>query len=234
MKANWSVILGSFAAAGCASIPPIPLPGNDQSGGIGVFVKVELSGLANYRADAVFFAKRCEANTVCDERLLRSNYAKEGRIYLLNAEPGDYVVVAAVVDTGLFGDHYLNITYFSQSLINSSAVPLSGPGLTYGGSYEVAASLGLCPDNAEPVQLKHAQMIEPGTPKCGFWEPYFYRLSHTNLMFIGGKAYPSGNMPPSHFRETGYTSAQNDGDVAEFFARAKEDLAGAGWKVERK
>ena len=55
-------------------------------------------GMAKESADVVYFVRVAEGAEVPDDApLIPSNFGKERNIYLLNAEPGRYVVVAAEV-----------------------------------------------------------------------------------------------------------------------------------------
>ena len=197
-----------------------------------MYVEVRASGLATYRVDAVYFVKRCPADEACEERLIPSNYAKEGRVYLLNAEPGDYLAVAAAFESGMLGDNSLYFAYFPASLINASATAIRTKGLTYAGRYKLSASHGLCADNTEPGQLKYAQMIEPDSPKCGFWQPLVHKLSKGDFIFIGGKAYSVGQQT-FHYRGTSYEVLPNSNDAGAFFEQAQRDLSGAGWEIAK-
>lgn len=216
--------------AGCASLPPASPPASENSSALGMFVEVRVSGLATYRADTVYFIKRCPASGPCDDRLIPSNYAKDGRVYLLNAEPGEYRAVLAAFESGVPGDRSIYFAYFPESLVARSATAIESKGLVYAGRYKLFASLGLCPDNAEPGQLKYAQVIEPDSPKCGFWQPLAYKLSKADFIFIGGKAYSVGKQT-FHYRGTTYEATRDD--ASEFSARAQVDLSGAGWKFDK-
>lgn len=230
---RWLVaFLTLLIVAACAEVPTVPPPGGEQSAALGIVVEVRVSGLATYRADAAYFVKRCPANEACDERLILSSYGKDGRIYLLNAEPGEYGAVAVAFESGMPGDKSLYFAYFPDALTKASVTPIKGKGLAYAGHYKLAASLGLCPDNAEPGQLKVAQMIEPDSPKCGFWQPLVHKLSKGDFVFIGGKAYAVGKQA-FHYRGTHFEATNNATDAAEFFEQARADLSEAGWVIEK-
>lgn len=228
----YGALLSALVMTACASLDQVPPPASEQSSALGMFVEVRVSGLATYRADVVYFIKRCAADALCDDRLVASNYAKDGRVYLLNAEPGEYLAVLAAFTSGMPGDNSLYFAYFPAALSNSSATTVHTGGLAYAGRYRVFASLGLCPDNAEPGQLKYAQMIEPDSPKCGFWQPLAHKLGKADLIFIGGKAYSVGKQT-FHYRATSYEVTRDGNEAAAFLARAQADLAGAGWLIAR-
>lgn len=228
-----SIVLTALFLTGCVSVSPqVPPPFEPDSAGLVMSLKVRVSGVATYRADIVYFVKSCpDSNERCDDSLLTSNYSKDGRIYLLNAEPGEYRAVAAAFESGLFGDNSLYFTYFPSSLVNDSATQVHPRHLAFAGSYLVAASLGVCPENAESDQLKYAELIEPGTPKCGFFKTLMHRLGSGDYIFIGGKAYPVGKQT-FHYRGLGYEKSQTSEGVSDILESARDDLAGAGWEVQ--
>ena len=78
-------------------------------------------------ATTVYFVKACpEASTSCTETLIPSNYAIQGRVYLLNAEPGEYRPVAADYPTavyyGIGTSHGVNVTYLPDALARTATV----------------------------------------------------------------------------------------------------------------
>lgn len=226
------VLVAVLMLAACAVVPTVPPPADAQSSALGMYVEVRVSGLATYRADTVYFVKRCPAEASCEERLVASNYAKDGRVYLLNAEPGEYLAVAAAFESGMFADSSLYFTYFPPSLIKASAITVKVGGFAYAGRYKLAASYGLCADSADPEQLKYAQMIDPNSLKCGFWRPLMHKMSSGDFMFIAGKAYPVGRQT-YHYRGTSYEAMPNSQDADRFFEEARSDLSGAGWVIAK-
>lgn len=218
--------------SGCASNPvAVPNPYNSESAGVGVALKVNLSGMITYRADTIYFVRGCpDAEENCGSQFVRSNYAKDGRIYLLNAEPGEYMAVAAAVDINVLGDHSVYFVYFPGTLAEKTKIKVRPGRLENAGNYVVSAAYGVCPENAEADQLKHAEMMAPGVPKCGFWNILAYQLATSNYIFIAGKAYTAGTQI-FHYRGTGFEELQNAGDPLEFYRNANSDLSGAGWNV---
>ncbi|MBS1132121.1 MAG: hypothetical protein H6R16_3123 [Proteobacteria bacterium] len=227
-----AVLLAVLVLSACAAVPTVPPPVNAQSSALGMYVEVAVSGLATYRADTVYFVKRCPSEALCEERLITSNFAKDGRVYLLNAEPGEYQAVAAAFESGMFGDSSIYFAYFPASLVKASATAITAGGFAYAGRYSLATSYGLCADNAEPGQLKYAQMIAPDSPKCGFWRPLVHKLSSGDFMFIAGKAYPVGQQT-YHYRGTGYEMMPESTDAEAFVDQARSDLSGAGWVIAK-
>lgn len=219
--------------AGCASQPvPVPPPATPHSAGLGMALKVRVSGLASYRADGAFFVRRCaaDAGAACTERLVASNYGKDGRLYLLNAEPGEYRAVAAAFRSGAPGDRSLYFAYFPAAMREAATVRVDPGQLAYAGSYRLAASIGLCPGQAEPAQLQYAEMLEPGTPKCGFFKTLLHQLATGDYLFIGGTAYPVGTQT-FHYRGASFEKSTEPAEAREFRNAARRDLGGAGWVI---
>jgi len=93
-----------------------------------------------------------------------SNYAKGGQIYLLNAKPGRYAVVA----TGkakkspvspIAPSEAKYITFFSEEIIKLTEVTVAPGSVVFIGDYVVEVSSGL--KNADNAQLHYAQLIMP-------------------------------------------------------------------------
>ena len=219
--------------AGCASQSvPVPRPESAQSAGLGLELKIRVSGLASYRADGAFFVRSCpaDAGSACEERLTGSNYGKDGRLYLLNAEPGEYRAVAALFRSGAPGDHNLYFAYFPAAMAEAATVQVRPGQIAYAGSYRLSASPGLCPEQAEPAQLKYAEMLEPGTPKCGLLKILRHQLVTGEYQLIGGTAYPVGSQT-FHYRGTAFERRAGPSDAEQFRNAASGDLSGAGWAI---
>lgn len=222
--------LAALFLTGCAGVAlSIPSPFDQGSAGLVINLKVRVSGIATYRADVVYFVKDCPNSSESCDRLFSSNYAKDGRVYLLNAEPGEYRAVATAFESGMFGDSSLYFAYFPSQLSIDSATRVHPRHLADAGSYLLAASLGVCPESAEPDQLRYAALIEPGTPKCGFFNTLMHKLGSADYIFIGGKAYSVGKQT-FHYRATAYEKQATDSPY-DFLEAARRDLAGTGWEA---
>lgn len=216
---------------GCAS-QPVPRPSDPQSSALGVELKVRVSGLVTYRADTIFFIRACDgAGIGCEQPLIGSSYARDGRIYLLNAPPGDYRAVAAMFYSGTPGDKSLYFAYFPEALSTATRVRLRPGTLAYAGSYVLATTYGVCPQTAEPDQLRYAELIEPGTAKCGLLASMLGKLSRGDYLFIGGTAYPL-NGQTFHYRGGSFTKQPEPAGERAFREAARGDLGGAGWALD--
>lgn len=227
------IALVAMLLAGCAGQSvPVPRPETAQSAGVGMELKVRLYGLATYRADGAFFVRSCpDASAACEERPIVSNYGKDGRLYLLNVEPGEYRAVAAAFRSGAPGDQSLYFAYFPSAMTDASKVQVRPGQFAYAGSYLLSAAPGLCPDKAEPSQLKYAEMIEPGTPKCGFFKTLLHKMATGDYLFIGGTAYPVGTQT-FHYRGTTFERRAEPANASKFRNAARSDLTGAGWVID--
>lgn len=225
-----AIVLALSFLAGCATVSrPIPPPQQADSAGLLLGLKVRLSGMANYRADTVYFARQCQpAEKNCDDKLLTSSFASDGRIYLLNALPGRYQAVAASFGSGMPGDNSLYFAYFPASLSQASSVQVQAGQLSYAGSYLLSAVVGVCPESAEPAQLAYAEQLEPGTPKCGFFKTLLHKIATGNFIIIAGSAYPVGTQT-FHYRGTSFQQEQAAGDWSAITQQVQGDLAGSPW-----
>lgn len=218
--------------AACAATPlRPPTPQQADSAGLLLGLKVRVSGIATYRADTVYFVRQCDAAAPdCDGRLLASNFASDGRVYLLNAAPGNYQPVVAAFGSGMPGDNSLYFTYFPAALTTTGSVRVRPGQLAYAGSYVLTASSGVCPDSAEPAQLAFAEKIEPGTPKCGLFKTLLHKIATGDFIFIAGTAYPIGTQT-FHYHGTGFQPDPAAGDVTGIARQVQQDLAGSGWEA---
>ena len=90
---------------------------------------------------------------------IRSNYAKDGQIYLLNAKPGRYAVVGCYIKkrVGMVTEY---TTFFPKELIKLTEVTVA-PGTTaFMGEYVIDMSVGL--EDADECQRHYCQIIAPG------------------------------------------------------------------------
>ena len=243
---SFGMALGTAVLVGCASAPPRP-PAPLSPAAAAITIKVELRlpvhdwrNSGNAVATTVYFVKACpEAPTSCTETLIPSNYAIQGRVYLLNAEPGEYRPVAADYTTavyyGIGTSHGVNVTYLPDALARTATVQVQPGRLADAGHHLVHATHGVCPDTADPGQLRYAEMMEPGTKKCGLLAIvademlHLYRALRRQVV-IGNKAYPMGTIP-NHFRGVSHTTFAGASN-RQTLEDAREDLAPSGWWID--
>lgn len=229
MSARAGLLLLLFTLlSGCASAPTVPVQARPESSGVGLSVKVISSMIVpvTYKADVVYFVRHCAP--LCDGNIYISNYAKEGRIYWLDAPPGEYVAVAT--SFRLFADPNNYITYFPEEIIQKTRVRVEKGQFVYLGDFTLDMDLGLCPDKADASQLRYAEQFAPGTAKCGFLKIIGEKFASTPMIFIGNQAYAAGG-GDYHYRGTIRLFERSDVLQSEFLAHARKDLQGKGWEA---
>ena len=182
-----------------------------------------------YSADVVYFSKYCAAPEPCDNKIYISNYSKDGRIYWLDAPPGEYVAVAAAFR--LFADPNNYITYFPEAIIRKTLMRVEKGGFVYLGDYTLDMFLGVCPDKADASQLRYAELFAPGAEKCGFFKIIGEKLSTTPVLFIGNHAYAAAG-GDFHYRGELRQMGLDDDLMLAFVAKARKDLQARGWNEQ--
>lgn len=215
-------ILSVLFIAGCASMP-IPRMEDPQTSVIGIQIETQAPvGIFSHKPDRIFFVRIDNEDDITQNLVIPSNFAKDGRIYLLNARPGKYAAVAAFrsqaglpfapapqpgisvsVTVGKTG----YTTYFSKELIEATKINVVPGEVVFMGSYVVKQSVGL--ENAEPIQNHYANLLAPGSSKSGF-----------------------GHLLSGDYHYRGMTGeAKRDSDArTEFIKKARGDLAEGGWE----
>jgi hypothetical protein len=217
-----------FALSACATGPSAPIQAGNESAGVGLSVKVVNSMVVpiTYKADAVYFAKHCVPSEPCDSNIYISNYAKDGRIYWLDAPPGEYAAVATSFRQ--FADPNNYITYFPEELIQKTVVRVEKGRFTYLGDFALDMFLGICPDKADKSQVRYAELFAPNTAKCGFMNIVGGKLASTPVVFIGNQFYAAG-AGDYHYRGAIRQFGRDSTLMHEFISNARKDLEGKGW-----
>ncbi len=216
----------SLSFFGCATFKQVPRMKERNSSGVGLSVK--LRGPAHfptYKARSVYFAKVDDIN-IKKDAVYESNFSKDGRVYLLNASPGEYVAVAASYSMLLSPDLY--ITYFPKELVNLTRVRVDDGAFVYAGNYHVAMNVGICEEKADEIQIYYAEKFAPGQPKCGMVKMLTHELNTRSIVFIGSHAY-SFDATKYHYRGALLKADHESSDKVEFMRKAQEDLSGGGW-----
>lgn len=218
------------AVVGCATAPVVPRVEDSGGSGIGIDVQLRfpISFFLTYDADVVYFARSCEVSEHCDKKLYASNYATDGRVYLLNAAPGVYEAVAAAYAWA--GVAY--IAYFPEDLIRQTRVRVEKGQFAYAGTYVIKLSLGLCQGKADETQLLYAEKMQPGTPKCKLTESMVNKLAKARYVFVGVGFLPYGYA--NEYRASAVTASRDDAHERAFLEKAKVDLASGGWRISMK
>lgn len=215
------VILSVLLFTGCASMP-VPRMAEPQSSAIGIQIKTQAPiGIFSNKPDRVYFVKLDNGGGIKQSQIIPSNFAKDGRIYLLNAGPGKYAAIAAFrlqagstsapapqpgfsVSFSIGETGYT--TYFSKELIEATKIDVGRGEIAFIGNYVVKQSVGL--KDAEPIQNYYAELLSPGSSKSGF----------AHLL--------SGEY---HYRGTLSEAKRDNNAKSEFIKRARDDLAEGGW-----
>lgn len=224
-------ILALLLALGACASNPVVVQSRPESAGIGLSVKVINSMIlpVTYNADVVYFAKNCIPSAPCDNHIYISNYAKDGRVYWLDAPPGEYVAVATSFRQ--FGDPNNYITYFPAEIIQKTQVRVEQGKFAYLGDYTFDMYLGVCPDKADASQLRYAELFAPGTAKCGFLKIVGDKFASTPVIFVGNQAYAAGG-GDYHYRGALRQASRDDATRQAFIARARKDLESKGWDAQ--
>ncbi|UCD84511.1 MAG: hypothetical protein JSU92_14790 [Deltaproteobacteria bacterium] len=133
-----------------------------HSSAIGIYIEVRAPFvLVSNKASWVYFIKLDEKSDsyTCDH-VIQSNFAKAGQIYLLNAEPGRYAVVASCQkQTPIAQPSHTYTTFFPKELIKLTEVTVVPEEISFMGKYIVKHYVGL--KNADDAQLHYARLITP-------------------------------------------------------------------------
>ena len=210
-----SSVLVAIFLSGCATTPPtqpIPELSQPQSAGLGIDVTLKaIIAAFSYTPDQIYFAKIDGKDSLLQQQIIPSNYAKGGRAYLLNARPGTYVAVAAFFSyTPMLGGKTTQYTtYLSKELVEQTKVTVRENDFVFMGSYVVQQSLG----GPDKVQTHYQNLLAPGVLRRGFGVFNPERLDY-------------------HYRGVLIEHKSDEQTRNEFFRNAKVDFEGSAW-VER-
>jgi hypothetical protein len=210
-----AAVLISVVLGGCASTQPIPELSDPKSSGLAIDVSLKtplgMFGIM-FEPEQIYFAKIDGEGGLLQQKIIRSNYIKDGRAYLLNVRPGIYVAVAEFHQ--LTPRHQETeaplryTTYFSKELVEQTRVTVREGDFVFIGSYVVNVSGGF--NGADEVQTHYKNVIAPNANTSGFG------------YFIGGDYQYCGTLLERKIDEQTHN---------EFVRKAKEDLAGSGWQT---
>lgn len=191
---------------GCATTQPIPEVTQPQSSALAIDVLVKPPmGIGSRDPVQVYFVRIDSADGPMQQSIIRSNYVKDSRAYLLNVRPGTYVAVASLFLTpGLQRGTY--ITYFPRDVLEHTRVTVREGEIAFMGAYVLGTSVGL--DGADEVQTHYKNVISPG------------QATGVLAMSFTGAV---------HYRGALLERKADEQTRREFFQKAKDDLAGSGW-----
>ncbi len=217
------VVLIILLIAGCAVQPgPVPTkPADPETSAIGIQIKIEYPvGWGSWEPTRVYFVKIDDEGDIIQDQVIPSNFAKDGRIYLLNAEPGKYAAVVSHISNHSGrqypggGSSATATTYFSKELIEATKVNVGLGEFAFMGSY-VVKTLAVWnwvfadPVQYDPVQDHYRNLVRPTT--------------QYSVCSIGSDSRRC------YYGRVG--EAKRDDDTrAEFISSARDDLAEGGWE----
>ena len=148
--------LVTVTLSACATVrQPIPELSYSRSPGLAIQVILRAPpGFIGATPDRIYFAK-IDGNGPGRHQVVPANYSKNGRAYLLNSQPGNYVAVAAV---SLLGTNRI-ITHFSSDLVEQTEVTVRENEFAFMGSYRVSLSVGLDQEQGLPANWTDALLM---------------------------------------------------------------------------
>jgi len=163
------VALGALLLAACASNQP-RAPRSPRSAAVAISVRTMRSAEATWgRPRRIHFA-RLEGNThaLRAPALLESNHVRGVLVFLLDAEPGRYVAVAATLR-----EEGRDVTvYFPQEMIRATEVEVGPGALGFMGSHELEQTTFRGGDDA---QDHYAALLEPDWDRASLATRLFTR-----------------------------------------------------------
>ncbi|MCF6208985.1 MAG: hypothetical protein L3J61_06365, partial [Ghiorsea sp.] len=141
-----------------------------KSSAIGISLEIDaplgFAWLKPHNDEIVYFIRVDHSQNMLQPSFIQSNYAKDGRIYLLNALPGEYMAIAYSygVPTGSTSGPQSNryLVYFSKDLVKQTHVSIGQGQIAFAGNYILSASLiGLKLTGMDYVQRHYRNIMNP-------------------------------------------------------------------------
>lgn len=215
------------------------VPKMEQSEGsvIGISLETEvpfgLSWLTSKSDEVVYFIRIDKNPNILQPNLIRSNYAKNGSIYLLNVLPGEYKAVAysyhapTGASTGQKESVYL--TFFSKELIEQTYVRVAKGQVSFAGNYILSTSL-MTPKTllreADGAQVYYKKLMNPYSPSI------FNPIERIKSLFDDMSNRDENRVSATwDYRGSILKSERNKNAENKFLEKAKVDLAEGGWNA---
>lgn len=194
------LIFVMFVALTSCATTSVPLnnQANPSVAGVSINIKAPI-GIFRNDADAVFIVKIDSKGEPSHSNFMRSSYSKGGRVYILNALPGEYAIVGTYFTT--MTDRFTS--YLSKDSIEKTKFKVREGEFTFIGELLVDTSAGL--NGADTMQIIYSNLISPGGAGLG--------------IFSGEHHYKS------ELIEFNNDPALKN----QFLENAKKDLEGGGW-----
>jgi hypothetical protein len=204
------VMLGLY---GCAATLPAPQPLDPQRAIIGISVKTRAPIKAfSDKPHVVYFIKvDREEDLYAQGNFIRSNYAKDGQVYLLNVKPGRYAAVGCYkkVSVGKLAEY---TTFFPKELVELTEATVAPGAITFMGEYVIGQTVGL--KDADDCQRHYCQVIAPGAS------------TGTASMVLLGAFTGHGDY---YYKGSLYEKHRDKAAEMRFLANALEHFEGTGW-----
>jgi len=165
MKRTLSLILGLLTVwcgvSTAAKDRKTPIPDTTR-GAIGVTIRVKgptpLSAPTN-AINAYFVRVKENGRTGIVTKIWPASFSEGNQVYLLNAEPGEYVVVAAYASARTVGRSRMPATglYFDEESIQATAVTVEAGRIAFMG--QIVAKIGFNMKNADAAQTFYRDLI---------------------------------------------------------------------------
>jgi hypothetical protein len=208
-----------FFLAGCADMPKAPDPPIEEGAIIGIRITHNMPmDLFNEAAPHFVYFVRLENGNLLGDEIIRSNYRRDDRLYLLNATPGTYVAIATSKmgpPAVQYGSAIRHTTYFERYLVERTRIDVKPNAIVFMGNFEVKMSQGWA--EGDDVQTHYRNIIAPGAPAGGFLKGILQGMSG-DVAFWGKMA----------------KGDSGDQAISDFITKAGEDFSGSGWAARLK
>jgi hypothetical protein len=210
----------------CAQFPAELAPDGADKSIIAIKVKTKKSGflawLEGSGACMVFFLRlKADGQNRQQDLPIASNYNRSGYLYVVNASPGRYVAIGALLYCAQTRNLSPRMTYlyFPESMIDETTVTVEPSGVAFMGEFEVSGSLQF--DDADDMQKHYAKRIR-------------IALGYTDQGFVNGELFAGCSFfhagSPCHKFITEYQKDQSE-MATERFMKSSQLLAEIGWRA---
>jgi hypothetical protein len=209
----------------------------EQSGSSAIGISLEIEApfgfgwLTSKSAEVVYFIRVDNNQSIFQSSVIRSNFGKDGRVYLLNVLPGEYMAVAYSYEvltgtsTGPKSIRYL--VFFSKELVEQTYVSISKGQVSFAGNYILWASL-IDPRliGVDDVQRHYKNMMSPNLPSI------FSPVERAKGLVDDLSNKDENRVYASFIYRGMFLKSEHNEDVKnKFLIKANEDLAEGGWST---
>ncbi|MCB1307815.1 MAG: hypothetical protein KDK30_06535 [Leptospiraceae bacterium] len=173
------ILIAVSLSAGCKSGPPVmPAAENSTLLAIQLELAPPLSLFGNKEPEKVFFVRVLDDNLMSRHGMIESTWARDNRVYLLNAEPGVYIAVAGqysittegqttsttsgnvTVSTTTGGGTNYYTTFFPEEVVQNTRIVVEPNKVTFMGKYVLGMEQGY--DSMDEMQKHYVEQMFPG------------------------------------------------------------------------